>query len=187
MTSINSFQNRNAFYPESIIVYRDGVGDGQLATVKSYEIPQLKEAFKQIGNDYSPKLTFVVVQKRINHKLFQLIPGKAAAASLINPPPGAVLDHTVTSRALYDFLLITQHVREGATTPTRFIVLTDERAFAPDVLQKLTYKLCFLYYNWPGTVRVPAPCQYAHKLATLVGESIHREPSKELDQKLFFL
>ena len=22
-----------------------------------------------------------------------------------------------------------------------------------------------MYFNWPGTVRVPAPCQYAHKLA----------------------
>ena len=43
----------------------------------------------------------------------------------------------------------------------------------PDHLQKLTYKLCHLYYNWPRTVRVPAPCQYAHKLAFLVGESLH--------------
>ena len=28
-----------------------------------------------------------------------------------------------------------------------------------------SYKLTHMYYNWPGTVRVPAPCQYAHKLA----------------------
>ena len=24
---------------------------------------------------------------------------------------------------------------------------------------RLAYKLTHLYYNWPGTVRVPAPCQ----------------------------
>jgi hypothetical protein len=35
-----------------------------------------------------------------------------------------------------------------------------------------------MYYNWPGTVRVPAPCQYAHKLAYQVllgwtGISVH--------------
>ena len=42
--------------------------------------------------------------------------------------------------------------------------------FKPDHIQALTYKLTHLYYNWPGTVRVPAPCQYAHKLAFLVGK-----------------
>ena len=38
-----------------------------------------------------------------------------------------------------------------------------------------------------GTVRVPAPCQYAHKLAFLVGQSLHKTPSSELADKLFFL
>ena len=55
------------------------------------------------------------------------------------------------------------------------------------ILQKLTYKLTHLYYNWPGTVRVPAPCQYAHKLAFLVGESLHRQPSEQLEDVLYFL
>ena len=38
-----------------------------------------------------------------------------------------------------------------------------------------------------GTIRVPAPCQYAHKLAFLVGQSIHQEPSQELADRLYFL
>ena len=25
-----------------------------------------------------------------------------------------------------------------------------------------------MYFNWPGTVRVPAPCQYAHKVSQTV-------------------
>ena len=28
-----------------------------------------------------------------------------------------------------------------------------------------SYKLTHMYFNWPGTVRVPAPCQYAHKVS----------------------
>ncbi|KAI8512039.1 Piwi-like protein 1 [Branchiostoma belcheri] len=52
---------------------------------------------------------------------------------------------------------------------------------------KSYYKLCHLYYNWPGTIRVPAPCQYAHKLAFLVGQSIHTTPFENLAQTLFFL
>lgn len=83
--------------------------------------------------------------------------------------------------------MIAQHVREGTTTPSHYIVIEDENNFEPDILQKLTYKLCFLYYNWPGTVRVPAPCQYAHKLAYLVGLSIKRNVNEKLCDKLFFL
>jgi argonaute-like protein implicated in RNA metabolism and viral defense len=35
----------------------------------------------------------------------------------------------------------------------------------PEILPKLTFDLCFLYSNWRGPVRVPAPLKYAEKLA----------------------
>ena len=38
-----------------------------------------------------------------------------------------------------------------------------------------------------GTIRVPAPCQYAHKVAYLIGESLHRDPDISLANKLFYL
>lgn len=38
-----------------------------------------------------------------------------------------------------------------------------------------------------GIIRVPAPCQYAHKLAFLVGQSIHREPNMMLSDRLYYL
>ena len=38
-----------------------------------------------------------------------------------------------------------------------------------------------------GIIRVPAPCQYAHKLAFLVGQSIHREPNLSLCNCLYYL
>ena len=50
-------------------------------------------------------------------------------------------------------------------SPTHYIVVHDNTGLKPDILQKISYKLTHMYYNWPGTVRVPAPCQYAHKLA----------------------
>ena len=44
-----------------------------------------------------------------------------------------------------------------------------------------------MYYNWTGTVRVPAVCQLAHKLAFLAGESLHTQPHAELACTLHYL
>ncbi|XP_030415680.1 piwi-like protein 4 isoform X3 [Gopherus evgoodei] len=87
----------------------------------------------------------------------------------------------------YDFYLISQLARQGTVNPTYYNVVYDNSGLKPDHMQRLTYKMCHLYYNWPGLIRVPAPCQYAHKLTFLVSQSIHREPSLELADKLFYL
>ena len=87
----------------------------------------------------------------------------------------------------YDFFLVSQSVRQGTVNPTSYNVVRDTSGLKPEHLQKLTYKLTHLYYNWPGTVRVPAPCQYAHKLALLVGDSLHKMPSGGLDDLLYYL
>ena len=44
-----------------------------------------------------------------------------------------------------------------------------------------------VFFSFQGTVRVPAPCQYAHKLAFLLGQLIHTNPSDKMCDSLFFL
>ena len=82
----------------------------------------------------------------------------------------------------------------GTVSPTHFIVLKEqlrpEETSAPldaSGIQKLSYRLTQMYYSWPGTVRVPAPVQYAHKLVDLVGQHVHRVPAAQLSDKLFYL
>lgn len=89
----------------------------------------------------------------------------------------------------YDFYLVSQSVRIGTVTPTSYNVIEDENILSPGKLQTLTYKNCHLYYNWSGTVRVPAVVQYAHKLAFLVGQHMHAIPTNEMGEKgsLYFL
>ncbi|KAL7983269.1 hypothetical protein Chor_000145 [Crotalus horridus] len=138
--AINNWQKYNGHPPARIIIYRDGVGDGQLKLVMDYEVPQLL----------------------------------------------SVLDeYSVGGR--YDFFLISQLARQGTVNPTYYNVIYDDNKLKPDHMQRLTFKMCHLYYNWPGLIRVPAPCQYANKLTFLVSQSIHREPSLELADKLFYL
>lgn len=156
----------------------DGVGDSQLTMCKEYELKQLKDCCKAIDETYSPKFTFIVVQKRVNARLFSVgIPHEwnyqifmfpensyhsfhYCIAQLDeknkpqNPNPGAVLDHSVTRRQMYDFYLVPQSVRQGTVTPTHYIVVEDESDFDADIVQRMSYKLCFLYYNWPGEYKI---------------------------------
>uniref|UniRef100_A0A8C5BEE2 Piwi like RNA-mediated silencing 1 n=1 Tax=Gadus morhua TaxID=8049 RepID=A0A8C5BEE2_GADMO len=180
--ALKEYLKFNGVLPSRIIVYRDGVGDGMLQSVVSYEVPQIIESIRSIGQDYMPKLTVVVVKKRVSSRFFAHIDGKVA-----NPPPGTVIDTDVTRPEWYDFYIVSQAVRAGSVSPTHYNVVYDTSGLKPDHLQRLTYKLCHMYYNWQGIIRVPAPCQYAHKLAFLVGQSIHREPSMKLEDYLFYL
>lgn len=186
VSSLKKYHEINHTLPDRIVVYRDGVGDGQLKTVAGYEVQQLSECFVHFGVNYHPKMAVVIVSKRINARIFAA-QGGGPRPKLDNPGPGTVLDHTITRKDWYDFFLISQHVRQGTVTPTRYIIVHDKSELKPDYMQRLSYKLTHLYYNWPGTVRVPAPCQYAHKLAYLVGQNIHNEPSHDLSDRLFFL
>lgn len=69
-TLTGKYYNVNHELPQKIVLYRDCVGDGQLNHVSEHEVPQIIESLKCFGSDYNPSLTIVIVQKRINTRLF---------------------------------------------------------------------------------------------------------------------
>lgn len=181
-SALQHFSKVNGGFPEKIIIYRDGVDDGKLLNVRDYEIPQIQKAFELTQADYSPRLTFIVVKKRGNARFFQ-----QTNQGITNPEYGTIVDNTVTRAEWYDFYLISQSTTQGTVNPTHYNVIHDTSGLLPDHLQKLSHKLTHMYYNWPGTIRVPALCQYAHKLAFLTGQSLHKEHNLSLSDKLFYL
>ena len=88
----------------------------------------------------------------------------------MNPPPGTVLDHSMTNDKSYDFYLVSQHTRVGVPTPSHYTVLYDTIQADPKDLMALTYKLCFTYFNFSGSVKIPSPVKYADKMAMLMGD-----------------
>lgn len=179
-TALDVYRQRNNRYPDNLIIYRDGVGDGQIDHVRNIELKHIRRVAKQKNQNI--KITFIIVNKRIGARFFM-----KAGEEIKNPDPGSVIDDVVTRKGRYDFYLISQSTRNGTVTPTYYNIIEDESGFDAAKHQSTAYKLCFLYYNWAGTVRVPAPCQYAHKLALLCGESLHGIPNAILDTKLHFL
>lgn len=180
--ALKAYRSEHGCLPGRIIFYRDGVGDGQLHHVFHTEVKVLKKKLDEIyisaGIEKGCQLAFVVVSKRINTRYF---------LNEFNPPPGTIVDDILTLPERYDFYLVSQSVRQGTVSPTSYNVIHDTIGLDADKIQMLTYKLTHMYYNWSGTLRVPAVCQYAHKLAFLVAESIHRAPNNALENQLYFL
>ena len=112
INAIQSFSNENqGNLPTKIIIYRDGVGEGQRDQIVEKEISQFKETLKPIYNTVTgiPPITLVVVNKRINQRMFVKGPdGK----SIDNPPPGSIIDANLVENQkdnqCFDFFLVPQ-------------------------------------------------------------------------------
>ncbi|XP_076626994.1 aubergine [Colletes latitarsis] len=177
--ALYNYRQMNNTLPSHIVIYRDGVGEGQIPYVYSHEVEQLKSKLSDIyGDPALVKMAFVIVTKRINTRFFY---------KQDNPPPGTIIDDVVTIPTKYDFYVVSHYVRQGTVTPCSYNVIADTTGWRADQLQRITYKLTHMYYNWSGSVRVPAPCQYAHKLAFLVAQFIRRPPSTQMENLLYFL
>lgn len=182
MSALDKFKDLNKIYPKYVIFYRDGVGEGQITSVLEHEVKSCLDAFEQLGIPET-KLVYVVVLKKIHTRLFM-----QDGPHLSNPRPGTVVDTDITGNGAQEYFLVSQSVNQGTATPTRYQCIHNDCNLSSNHLQAYTYQLCHMYYNWFGTVRVPAPCLYAHKMAFLVGQSTHRDDEqRRLNNKLFFL
>ena len=138
-------------YPEKIVMYRDGVGEGQIDTVQHQEVDPICRTLKRIyGNSEEVKFAYIIVNKRVNARFFK----KTAHGQAMNPRPGTVIDRTVTIGGRDDFYLVSQHVGQGTVAPTYYHVLYNSTGLNNDKLQILSFKLCHLYYNWSEYSRI---------------------------------
>lgn len=88
--ALKVYRDEHGTLPQRIMVYRDGVGEGQTNYVYEHEIKALIKTLEEIYRNAGAaafKLGFIVVSKRINTRIFD---GKR------NPQPGTVVDDTIT-------------------------------------------------------------------------------------------
>ncbi|KRX89924.1 Protein argonaute-2 [Trichinella pseudospiralis] len=163
---LEKYEKKNGVLPESLIVYRDGVSESQFKMVVSSEVKVFKSAFEQIKENYSPKLTVIVVTKRHSAKFFKTNINSHTHVQEQNIPSGTVIDTVIVSPFLYDFYLCGHHGLLGTSRVLRYIVLHDDNKFDSDDIQMLTYALCFTYQKCTRAVSLPSPVYHAHHVAT---------------------
>ena len=170
--AINAFylETKGRFLPEFIVVFRDGVGESMIKTVQDHEVGALEDAIRQFEG-YNPSFVYFIVNKDTNAKFYQENGG--------NPLPGTVVYKDVVPDS-GDFYLIAHPVTQGIARPTLYKAISTyyenpNNTVPVQVLANLAYKLCNIYPNWTGGIKIPVCTFMAHKLAYLVGTSIHRE------------
>ncbi|PSR84661.1 Protein argonaute like [Actinidia chinensis var. chinensis] len=156
---VNTYARINKVKPKKIVVFRDGVSDGQFDMVLNAELLDLQRAI--YTENYRPTITLIVAQKRHMTRLF-LENGKNG---ICNVPPGTVVDTTIVDPSLYDFYLCSHYGTIGTSKPTHYYVLRDEHNFTADQLQKLIYDLCFTFARCTKPVSLVPPVYYADLVA----------------------
>ncbi|CAL8139170.1 unnamed protein product [Orchesella dallaii] len=179
--ALKHFKKARGEEPNRIIIFRDGGSVGAMEHIEKTEMNQMMRA----RDDHAPKaaFTFAIVAKRIPQRFFL----KTGATRYDNLQPGSVVDQTVTRRTYFDFYMVSQQVRHGTVNPTHFVVMNPNDEIKTDLIQKLAYVTSFMYYNWSGTVRVPAMVQYAHKLADLLSRHVKAPPNAKFSSTLYYL
>ncbi|PAV78541.1 hypothetical protein WR25_09569 isoform C [Diploscapter pachys] len=158
------FYRNTRFKPTRIVVYRDGVSEGQFFNVLQYELRAMREACMMLERGYQPGITFIAVQKRHHTRLFA-VDKKDQVGKAYNIPPGTTVDVGITHPTEFDFYLCSHAGIQGTSRPSHYHVLWDDNQLTADELQQLTYQMCHTYVRCTRSVSIPAPAYYAHLVA----------------------
>ncbi|OQR82280.1 Argonaute1 (AGO1), partial [Achlya hypogyna] len=161
---LRRFYQETRFKPLRMVVYRDGVSEGQFSAVLNHEIAAIRRACAKLEEGYNPQITFVVVQKRHHTRFFPTANADADRSG--NVKAGTVIDTGVCHPTEYDFYLMSHAGLQGTSRAAHYHVLLDEIQFSPDELQSLTYRLCYTFARCTRSVSIVPAVYYAQ----LVGE-----------------
>lgn len=171
---LNLWKKHNGSYPANILVYRDGVSEGQYNLVLENELPALRKACRELYSPDStkkgiPRLTIAVVGKRHHHRFY---PSRAEDSDKsTNPRNGTVVDRIITEARHWDFFLQAHAAIQGTARPAHYYIIYDEIfrdtnvrppfKNAADALEDLTHNMCYMFGRATKAVSICPPAYYA--------------------------
>lgn len=168
------WKERNKVLPENILVYRDGVSEGQYNIVVDKELPALRSACEEVypasdTNVGKPHITIIIVGKRHNTRFYPTKMDDADRGG--NPVNGTIVDRGVTEARNWDFFLQAHTAIQGTARPAHYYVVYDQIfqnlkvpvqfPTAADALEDLTHNMCYLFGRATKAVSICPPAYYA--------------------------
>ncbi|KAI1273975.1 putative RNA interference and gene silencing protein [Xylaria sp. FL0933] len=168
------WKEKNKNLPENILVYRDGVSEGEYSIVLDQELPALRRACEAVypPSDIragKPRITIIIVGKRHNTRFYPTKTEDADRGG--NPKNGTVVDRGVTEARNWDFFLQAHSAIQGTARPAHYYVVYDQIfrhmkvpaqfSTAADTLEDLTHNMCYLFGRATKAVSICPPAYYA--------------------------
>lgn len=164
---IKEYIQRNGVTPGIVMVHQLEEKESAFPAILDGEVNALRDAISEIDNfeEEAPAVVYVVASKMHATRFF--------TTNLENPVVGTVVDRDITSPFRFEFYLASNEPRQTClVVPTRYTVLEDSQQIGANVVQSATHALTHLYYNWTGSISMPATLQYGVKLGKLITEKL---------------
>lgn len=187
MRALESWKRKNGVaYPENILVYRDGVSEGQHSLVLKNELPLLKDACAQLYDQQKqnhPRISIIIVAKRHHTRFAPTKENNSDRGN--NCKPGLVVDRGITESGSWNFFLQAHKAVQGTARPGFYTVIHDEifrsytdhlrtqgrlnGASAADICQEITHSLCYSFGRATKAVGIVTPTYYADLVCDRAG------------------
>ncbi|KAJ5380077.1 uncharacterized protein N7496_002505 [Penicillium cataractarum] len=166
-------ENKNAL-PENIVIFRDGVSEGQYEMVLTDELVKVKKGCSVLYSGKQPNITILVGGKRHNTRFFPTKQGDMDRKA--NCKNGLVVDRVITRPHLWDFYLQAQAPLQGSARSAHYVVIWDEIFINPnmvplvgrnpaDAIQELTHNICYMMGRCTRAISYSTPAFLADRFA----------------------
>ncbi|PAV90773.1 hypothetical protein WR25_13012 isoform B [Diploscapter pachys] len=160
------FKKNRGDLPEVIFVTRDGISEGQYEMAMTMELPSLRDACTEFGEEndkpgYKPKFVLIIATKRHSTRAFLIEHNNRVN----NPKPLTVIDNTITRPNISEFYLQSAKPIIGTGKPTYYQILVDDLNLSMDEIQATMAALCFTHQIVNSPVSIPEPIYQADEWA----------------------
>lgn len=186
------YRSKNGDYPADIIIFRDGVSEGQYKMVLEQELPYIQQACRDVyPKGRNPRFVLIVAVKR-HHTRFYPTDKDHIHTRSKSPKEGTVVDRGITTARYWNFYLQAHASLQGKSyqaptlrqclnlltqipgtaRPAHYVVLLDEifredhGREAADKLEQFVHNMCYLYNRATKAVSICPPAYYADLLCT---------------------
>ncbi|KAI7937428.1 hypothetical protein MJO29_014743 [Puccinia striiformis f. sp. tritici] len=159
-------------YPRRMIIFRDGVSDGEFSQVleSGMRLSLIAGLFAIVFYNISLSAWFALPLDRIQGcqrcGSETVRKGGRVQDRSGNAPAGSVLDNRIGDPLLFDFFAQTQAGLQGTSRPTRYVILKDESNSSADQLQAIIQIISSGFQRATRSVGLATPAYYADIVAS---------------------
>ncbi|KAE9551161.1 hypothetical protein FO519_005631 [Halicephalobus sp. NKZ332] len=143
--------------PELIVVYRDGLSEGQFAMALNDELRGIMSGFRSHYPKVIPQILFVVATKNHNRRFYTM--------NRRNLSPGSVIRDGAARAFSDEFYMQSAYPLKGTGKATDYEILKNSTSLSPKAIVDITFALCFEHQIVNSATSQPTPTCQAHELA----------------------